>query len=341
MKAALRAAEALEARPRRRALAVALQVEPADTRPSGRSAATAKSSPSTASSRAAWSATGSRHSPRSPNQAELTLREQQRPRALTPAEREQLLALGGRPRPRVVRADNHRPRPQAAPAPPDRGGHHRRPTARSAARQSRSAGRRRDHRARRRAADHSPRSAPTRTRSRCWSVSPRTTPTSTSPGSSTVKAAAPRPASDSRTIIVGGLRRYRNIPATSPPTEPPDDNCSPRQGRRRLGVAASTCTAASKPDSSAASRTPPAPPGESASTTSCAPCSSRTPRGLRPDRRRDAILGVSRQTVLQRVKRGDLQAIHVRNGRRKGLKTNPKSRKRPLRHHPHERPQAV
>ena len=32
------------------------------------------------------------------------------------------------------------------------------------------------------------------------------------------------------------------------------------------------------------------------------------------------ILGVSRQTVLQRVKRGELEAIHVRNGRRKGLR---------------------
>ena len=32
------------------------------------------------------------------------------------------------------------------------------------------------------------------------------------------------------------------------------------------------------------------------------------------------ILGVSRQTVLQRVKRGELDAIHMRNGRRKGLK---------------------
>jgi hypothetical protein len=31
-------------------------------------------------------------------------------------------------------------------------------------------------------------------------------------------------------------------------------------------------------------------------------------------------LGVSRQTVLQRVKRGELDAIHVRNGRRKGLR---------------------
>jgi hypothetical protein len=32
------------------------------------------------------------------------------------------------------------------------------------------------------------------------------------------------------------------------------------------------------------------------------------------------ILAVSRQTVLQRVKRGELEAIHVRNGRRKGLR---------------------
>jgi hypothetical protein len=33
-----------------------------------------------------------------------------------------------------------------------------------------------------------------------------------------------------------------------------------------------------------------------------------------------ARLAVSRQTVLQRVKRGELEAIHVRNGRRKGLR---------------------
>lgn len=32
------------------------------------------------------------------------------------------------------------------------------------------------------------------------------------------------------------------------------------------------------------------------------------------------VLGVSRQTVLQRVKRGDLEALHVRCGRRKGLR---------------------
>jgi hypothetical protein len=32
------------------------------------------------------------------------------------------------------------------------------------------------------------------------------------------------------------------------------------------------------------------------------------------------ILGATRQTVLQRVKRGELQAVHVCQGRRKGLR---------------------
>jgi DNA invertase Pin-like site-specific DNA recombinase/transposase-like protein len=34
------------------------------------------------------------------------------------------------------------------------------------------------------------------------------------------------------------------------------------------------------------------------------------------------LLGISRQTVLQRVKHGELQAVHVRSGRRKGLRIN-------------------
>ena len=32
------------------------------------------------------------------------------------------------------------------------------------------------------------------------------------------------------------------------------------------------------------------------------------------------LLGVSRQTILQRVKRGEIQAIHVKQGRKKGLR---------------------
>ena len=31
-------------------------------------------------------------------------------------------------------------------------------------------------------------------------------------------------------------------------------------------------------------------------------------------------LGVSRQTVLQRVKRGEIEAVHVTRGRQKGLR---------------------
>ncbi|MBS2964562.1 hypothetical protein KGA66_16015 [Actinocrinis puniceicyclus] len=33
--------------------------------------------------------------------------------------------------------------------------------------------------------------------------------------------------------------------------------------------------------------------------------------------------GVSRQTLMQRVKRGELKAVHVRTGRRKGLRIEP------------------
>ena len=33
--------------------------------------------------------------------------------------------------------------------------------------------------------------------------------------------------------------------------------------------------------------------------------------------------GASRQTLMQRVKRGELQAVHVRAGRRKGLRIEP------------------
>ena len=45
------------------------------------------------------------------------------------------------------------------------------------------------------------------------------------------------------------------------------------------------------------------------------------PPRLPADARRPCVLlGVSRQTVLQRVKRGELEAVHVSRGRRKGLR---------------------
>jgi predicted site-specific integrase-resolvase len=44
------------------------------------------------------------------------------------------------------------------------------------------------------------------------------------------------------------------------------------------------------------------------------------PPGWLPMLEATMALGVSRQTVLQRVKRGELRAVHVRRGRRKGLR---------------------
>ena len=44
------------------------------------------------------------------------------------------------------------------------------------------------------------------------------------------------------------------------------------------------------------------------------------PDGYVPMFEATRLLGVSRQTVLQRVKRGELKAVHVRLGRRKGLR---------------------
>lgn len=44
------------------------------------------------------------------------------------------------------------------------------------------------------------------------------------------------------------------------------------------------------------------------------------PQGYVPMIEATRLLGISRQTVLQRVKRGELAAVHVRSGRRKGLR---------------------
>jgi len=48
-----------------------------------------------------------------------------------------------------------------------------------------------------------------------------------------------------------------------------------------------------------------------------------TPAGWLPVREAIRAHGVSRQTLLQRVKRGELQAVHVRTGRAKGLRIEP------------------
>jgi excisionase family DNA binding protein len=46
----------------------------------------------------------------------------------------------------------------------------------------------------------------------------------------------------------------------------------------------------------------------------------KTPPGFVPMIEATKLLGVTRQTILQRVKRGELEAVHIRSGRRKGLR---------------------
>jgi len=79
-------------------------------------------------------------------------------------------------------------------------------------------------------------------------------------------------------IIVGGLRRYRGIPPHQPPADPPDGELLPiAKPPRRSASLPPRCIAGWATASSPASKTPPAPPGGSASTTSCARCSSKKP----------------------------------------------------------------
>ena len=123
-------------------------------------------------------------------------------------------------------------------------------------------------------------------------------------------------------IIVGGLRRYRHIPAYQPPTDPPDGELLPiAKAAEQLGVAPSTIhrwlhdgVIRGEQD------TPGAPWRIRVNDQLRALFVDDAPPGYIPMFDAMRALGVSRQTVLQRVKRGELEAIHVRNGRRKGLR---------------------
>ena len=124
------------------------------------------------------------------------------------------------------------------------------------------------------------------------------------------------------TIIVGGLRRYRNIPAYKPPTEPLDGELLPvGKAAEQLGVAASTLFRWLQAGFIAGEQdTPGAPWRIRVNDQLRALFVEEAPIGYVPIVDAMRALGVSRQTVLQRVKRGELQALHVRNGRRKGLR---------------------
>lgn len=123
-------------------------------------------------------------------------------------------------------------------------------------------------------------------------------------------------------IIVGSLRRHRNIPAHKPPDQPPDGELLPvGKAAEQLGVAASTLHRWLQAGFIAGEQdTPGAPWRIRVNDQLRALFVEDAPDGYVPIVDAMRALGVSRQTVLQRVKRGELQALHVRNGRRKGLR---------------------
>ena len=109
---------------------------------------------------------------------------------------------------------------------------------------------------------------------------------------------------------VQGLRYYWHIPChqlttgrkeNRSPWPPPPANSASRPP---------PCTAGSTTVSSPGNRSPPRAPGASASPLSSAPCSPTPPPTAGLPSEATQAYGVSRQTIMQRVKRGELHAVH-------------------------------
>jgi len=121
---------------------------------------------------------------------------------------------------------------------------------------------------------------------------------------------------------VGSLRRYRNIPGFQPPAEPPaGDLVSIRKAARILGMNTSSIHRWLADGFIAGEQVTPGAPWQIRITDELrARIVEQAPPEYLPMLETTLKLGVSRQTVLQRVKRGELDAVLVRQGRRKGLR---------------------
>lgn len=124
-------------------------------------------------------------------------------------------------------------------------------------------------------------------------------------------------------IIVGGLRRYRDIPRhqANPDDEQKGELLTVDKAAQVLGIAPSTLHRWLADGFIAGEQlTPGAPWRIRMSDDLRAKFVEDAPAGWVPMLEATMALGVSRQTVLQRVKRGELRAMHVRSGGRKGLR---------------------
>jgi DNA invertase Pin-like site-specific DNA recombinase len=120
---------------------------------------------------------------------------------------------------------------------------------------------------------------------------------------------------------VGNLRRYWKIPRFQPPaTTPAEPALTIQEAAQILEVAPSTLHRWLNDGFIAGEQDTPGAPWRIRLTEELkARFVADVPPGYLPMLETTKRLGVSRQTVLQRVKRGELDAVHVRRGRRKGL----------------------
>ena len=121
---------------------------------------------------------------------------------------------------------------------------------------------------------------------------------------------------------VSSLRRYRSIPRFQPPAEPPTGELvTIRKAAQMLGMNTSSIHRWLADGFIAGEQVTPGAPWQIRVTEELrARIVPQAPPEYLPMLEATRQLGVSRQTVLQRVKRGELEALLVRQGRRKGLR---------------------
>lgn len=120
---------------------------------------------------------------------------------------------------------------------------------------------------------------------------------------------------------VGNLRRHWNIPRFQPPKEPPrGELVTVQKAAQILGVAPSTVHRWLADGFIAGEQITPGAPWQIRLTEKLRErFVQEIPPGYVPMQLATRLLGVSRQTVLQRVKHGELSAVHLSRGKRKGL----------------------
>ncbi len=131
---------------------------------------------------------------------------------------------------------------------------------------------------------------------------------------------------------VGSLRRYRGIPRFQSPATPPDGELvTIRKAAHILGMNTSSVHRWLADGFIAGEQITPGAPWQIRITDELrARIVQEAPSEYLPMLEATMKLGVSRQTVLQRVKRGELQAVLVRQGRRKGLRIKVVDQQPPL-----------